>query len=162
MKTIISTLCAAAFALAPAASGAASVAPFALAGSGSQTSLAGDFVQVQHSRRHDRDRRGADRRWQHRPGYDNRGRPQPHQPPRQESRGPDLGSAIVGAIVGGIIVNQLQQSGQYQAPRAPSVHLTRNHVDWCLNRWRSYRVSDNSYQPYTGPRRACTSPYGPL
>ena len=33
------------------------------------------------------------------------------------------------------------------------------HVNWCYNRYRSYRAYDNSYQPYGGPRRICYSPY---
>lgn len=33
------------------------------------------------------------------------------------------------------------------------------HVRWCYNRYRSYRASDNTYQPYNGPRRQCYSPY---
>jgi hypothetical protein len=32
------------------------------------------------------------------------------------------------------------------------------HVRWCRNRYVSYRVSDNTYQPYNGPRRECVSP----
>jgi len=32
-------------------------------------------------------------------------------------------------------------------------------VRWCDNRYRSYRASDNSFQPYNGPRRQCRSPY---
>ncbi len=35
------------------------------------------------------------------------------------------------------------------------------HEEWCHGRYRSYRVGDNSYQPFDGgPRRACQSPYG--
>lgn len=34
------------------------------------------------------------------------------------------------------------------------------HVEWCLQRYRSYRLEDNSYQPYGGPRRQCISPFG--
>lgn len=34
------------------------------------------------------------------------------------------------------------------------------HVAWCHDRWKSYRAWDNSYQPYSGPRRRCVSPYG--
>jgi hypothetical protein len=35
------------------------------------------------------------------------------------------------------------------------------HEEWCYARYRSYRVDDNSYQPFDGgPRRACSSPYG--
>jgi hypothetical protein len=32
------------------------------------------------------------------------------------------------------------------------------HVRWCANRYRSYRVSDNTYQPTNGPRRQCVGP----
>ena len=34
-----------------------------------------------------------------------------------------------------------------------------SHVEWCANRYRSYRAYDNTYQPYNGPRRLCNSPY---
>jgi len=33
------------------------------------------------------------------------------------------------------------------------------HVAWCYDHYRSYRASDNTFQPYNGPRRACVSPY---
>ena len=33
------------------------------------------------------------------------------------------------------------------------------HVQWCVDRYRSYRVSDNTFQPLSGPRRQCVSPY---
>ena len=52
---------------------------------------------------------------------------------------------IAGAIVGGAI----NKSGR----------LSNAHVRWCHERWRSYRASDNTYQPLSGPRRACVSPY---
>lgn len=29
---------------------------------------------------------------------------------------------------------------------------------WCTERYQSYRASDNTYQPHTGPRRVCTPP----
>jgi len=34
-----------------------------------------------------------------------------------------------------------------------------SHVEWCYNRYRSYRASDNTFQPYNGPRQRCYSPY---
>lgn len=37
--------------------------------------------------------------------------------------------------------------------------LPRAHVAWCFDRYRSYRASDNSFQPNYGPRRQCRSPY---
>jgi BA14K-like protein len=33
------------------------------------------------------------------------------------------------------------------------------HVQWCYDRYRSYRAQDNTYQPSYGPRRQCVSPY---
>ncbi len=33
------------------------------------------------------------------------------------------------------------------------------HVQWCYDRYRSYRASDNTFQPYHGPRKQCYSPY---
>ena len=50
---------------------------------------------------------------------------------------------ISGAIIGGA----LSQSNN-------------GHVAWCHDRYRSYRASDNTYQPYDGPRQECFSPRG--
>lgn len=36
--------------------------------------------------------------------------------------------------------------------------MSRSHVAWCRDHYSSYRVSDNSYRPSRGPRRACISP----
>jgi hypothetical protein len=49
----------------------------------------------------------------------------------------------------------------YYAPRRTyRVYRGSNaHIRWCYNRYRSYRASDNTYQPYNGPRRQCISPY---
>ena len=33
------------------------------------------------------------------------------------------------------------------------------HIDWCASRYATYRLWDNTYQPYYGPRRQCLSPY---
>ncbi len=58
----------------------------------------------------------------------------------------DIGPAIIGAIIGGAIVNGIQ--------RRPS-RLSNSHIQYCLNRYRSYRVYDNTFQPYNGPRKQC-------
>ena len=34
-----------------------------------------------------------------------------------------------------------------------------SHVQWCANRYRTYRASDNTYVPYAGARAKCVSPY---
>ncbi|MBO9628999.1 MAG: BA14K family protein [Shinella sp.] len=52
-----------------------------------------------------------------------------------------------GAIIGGAIANDRGYVGG------------GSHVNWCANRYRSYRAYDNTYQPYGGPRRQCVSPY---
>jgi BA14K-like protein len=52
-----------------------------------------------------------------------------------------------GVIIGGVIAN----SDNFQGGR--------QHVRWCQNRYRSYRINSNSFQPYNGPRRICYSPY---
>jgi hypothetical protein len=57
-------------------------------------------------------------------------------------------AAFLGAvIIGGVIAN----SNNYQGGR--------QHVRGCQNRYRSYRINSNSFQPYNGPRRICYSPY---
>lgn len=50
---------------------------------------------------------------------------------------------VVGAIIGSVI----SQSGGSA------------HVQWCYDRWRSYRASDNTYQPFNGGRQYCVSPH---
>lgn len=57
---------------------------------------------------------------------------------------------ITGAIVGGAL-NDSQDRVYRGGGNA--------HVQWCYDRWRSYRSYDNTYQPYNGPRRQCYSPY---
>jgi hypothetical protein len=49
-------------------------------------------------------------------------------------------------------------------PRYRPVHrrvyaVGSTHVNWCANRFRSYRAWDNTFQPYHGRRRYCISPY---
>lgn len=39
------------------------------------------------------------------------------------------------------------------------VRLGHAHYRWCDAKYRSYRHSDNTFQPYHGPRKQCVSPY---
>ncbi|WP_269929421.1 BA14K family protein [Aminobacter sp. HY435] len=64
------------------------------------------------------------------------------------------GAFIAGAIIGGAL-NQ----PRYVAPRYAQPAYGNAHVQWCYDRYRSYRASDNTFQPYNGPRRQCYSPY---
>jgi hypothetical protein len=96
-------------------------------------------------------------------------------------RGHDYYYGGVGAgILGGLIVGSALASpyydcgyygcgSYYYGPRVvyrPRViyrtrgRLSAAHVQWCYDRYRSYRAYDNTYQPYNGPRRQCYSPYG--
>lgn len=60
---------------------------------------------------------------------------------------------IAGAIVGGAM-NDLQHRSAH-----PTYRMSGEHVAWCSDHWRSYRASDNTYQPNSGARRVCTSPF---
>ncbi|MCB4769477.1 BA14K family protein [Ancylobacter sp. Lp-2] len=53
-----------------------------------------------------------------------------------------------GALIGGAIAAQPSYSGG-----------GNGHVQWCASQYRSYRASDNTFQPYNGPRQQCVSPY---
>lgn len=57
-----------------------------------------------------------------------------------------LAAFATGAIIGGAIANQPRASGS-------------NHYQWCANRYRTYRASDNTYVPRAGVRATCVSPY---
>ena len=60
------------------------------------------------------------------------------------------GAFIAGAIIGGALSN----NNTYYRGGGGSAH-----VEWCYDRYRSYRAYDNTFQPYNGPRRQCYSPY---
>jgi hypothetical protein len=62
---------------------------------------------------------------------------------RHDNTGAIIGGLAAGAIIGGVI------SSQQRANSGDS------HVDYCYSRYRSYRASDNTYQPNYGPRRQC-------
>lgn len=42
---------------------------------------------------------------------------------------------------------------------ADTVYDNAPHVEWCRNRYNSYRAYDNTYQPYNGRRRRCQPPF---
>lgn len=70
------------------------------------------------------------------------------------------------AMAGGFGYGSQTGWSGYQA-HAPNRHTTRKqvyagsnrHLAWCFNRYRSYRLMDNTFQPYQGPRQECLSPY---
>jgi hypothetical protein len=58
-----------------------------------------------------------------------------------------------GVFFGGAFVGSTLYQPYYRS-------YANDHVAWCYRRYRSYRASDNTFQPYHGPRRPCLSPYG--
>jgi hypothetical protein len=62
------------------------------------------------------------------------------------------GAFIAGAIISGAINNAAQPPRYHRGGGSA-------HVQWCYNRYRSYRDYDNTFQPYNGPRQQCYSPY---
>ncbi|WP_346269390.1 BA14K family protein [Rhizobium wenxiniae] len=58
-----------------------------------------------------------------------------------------IGGLAAGAIIGGAIANSGNRS------------YGNSHAQWCANRYRTYRASDNSYVPRAGVRAQCRSPY---
>jgi hypothetical protein len=61
-----------------------------------------------------------------------------------------LAAFATGALITGAIINN-NQNRVYRGGDA--------HVEWCYDRYRSYRAWDNTFQPNYGPRRQCNSPY---
>lgn len=111
-----------------------------------QVQSAGLVDQVQYRRHHDHDhdRRGYYHGYRgsrhHRHGY---------------RRGHDgwwypLAAFGAGAIIGGAMANGARTHGRVES----------RHVQWCLDHYRTYRPSDNSYVPRIGVRAQCHSPYG--
>lgn len=37
--------------------------------------------------------------------------------------------------------------------------LPQKHIRWCSDKYRSYRLSDNTFQPMKGARKTCRSPF---
>jgi BA14K-like protein len=174
MKKVISGICAASMAVgvfgsavSPAMAAPIPAVKLEVANSGLQ--------QVQYRRDHDRDRydrRRFDRprherrverpRFEHRGGW---GYYNGHRGNREYRRGYRQHNGwwfppaafVAGAIIGGAIASQPPVAAP---PVYAPVRLSAAHVNWCQNRWRSYRVTDNSYQPLSGPRLICASPYG--
>ena len=60
-----------------------------------------------------------------------------------------LAAFATGALITGAIVNSENNR----------VYEGNSHVQWCYDRYRSYRASDNTFQPNYGPRQQCNSPY---
>ncbi|WP_313606131.1 BA14K family protein [Rhizobium sp.] len=65
---------------------------------------------------------------------------------RGSSAGAVIGGLPSGAIIGGTLAAPRQSYGS-------------SHAQWCSNRYRTYRASDNTHVPRAGVRAYCNSPY---
>jgi hypothetical protein len=77
--------------------------------------------------------------------------------------GDGAGAAILGLGLGLGLGSMYNNYDYYDAPPPRRYYragrLSSAHVQWCYNRYRSYRSWDNTFQPYNGPRQQCYSPY---
>ena len=82
---------------------------------------------------------------------------QPFSGPRRNCVSPDeTPSNSVAAV------DEEQSADRVEAsmPASATTDATlRDHVAWCGARYSSYRPEDNTYQPFSGPRRICQSPF---
>jgi hypothetical protein len=78
------------------------------------------------------------------------------RPPRHHYYRPHYGGSgfYLGLGLGAPAYRYYTEPRRYYRPSGNA------HVRWCYDRYRSYRASDNTFQPYNGPRRQCRSPYG--
>lgn len=156
MKNILPGICASVLAL---TFGLATIAPVSAASvhipRASEFSTNVQTVQSGPDWRRNGNRSGNRMQRQHRGGFEHRGNRsyynghRGYKEPRRGYRQHNgvwfpAAAFVTGAIVGGAINNQ---------PRARS----NAHVRSCQNRYRSYRASDNTFQPNNGPRRQCVS-----
>ena len=56
----------------------------------------------------------------------------------------------VGAIIGGLAAGAIIGGALSARP-----HYYGSHASYCASKYRTYRASDNTYQPTNGPRRQC-------
>lgn len=161
MKKLFSTLCAGVLALGTGLTSIAPVnaAPFVPA---PVVEKASDTQNIQYRRWRDGPRhggyyrRGGDGWYNGHRGY----RTYRHGYRRHGDFWFPAGAFIAGALIGGALA---APAPRYVEPEYRVRRVYRGggnaHVQWCYDRYRSYRAYDNTYQPYDGPRAQCYSPY---
>lgn len=154
MRKLMVSLCAAVLSVGTAVSGAAPVAAAPIVPVPAQAAPNSDIVQVQHQnwRRHGGFYRHGGR------GYYNGHRGYRYYRPgyrRYNDFWFPAGAFAAGALLGGVLASP---PPVYREP-VRRVYGSDAHVQWCYNRYRSYRDYDNTFQPYNGPRQQCYSPY---
>ncbi|WFS00170.1 BA14K family protein [Rhizobium tumorigenes] len=98
-----------------------------------------DVVKVQYSEYRHHGRRNGDRRNYYRGRDHDRRYDRGYR--RHNNTGAIIGGLAAGAIIGGIVAGSRSNGS--------------SHAQSCANRYRTYRASDNTYQPNNGPRVQC-------
>ncbi|CAN0656016.1 Lectin-like protein BA14k [Nitratireductor aquimarinus] len=130
---------------APANANALGIAGSATTNAVERSATQAPFVQVDRRERRNWRRHNDRRKWRHR-----------HNRRDWHRRGPSAGFYFeFGRPAPYYYRPRYVRPPQYRRP----VRLSRAHVNWCYDRYRSYRASDNTFQPYHGPRKRCISPY---
>ena len=155
MNKLVSGLLATALAASFAVATVAPAAALPLPAQSTRTVATGDATNVQYRWRKHSDRGNnhwrGDRGDHGRSNYWRGHRGSEHWRPGYRRHGDfwfPLAAFATGAIISGAIAND--------AP--PAYRGGSAHVRWCYNRYKSYRASDNTFQPYNGPRQQCVSP----
>ncbi|MFN3546209.1 MAG: BA14K family protein [Mesorhizobium sp.] len=63
------------------------------------------------------------------------------------------------ATISEVSVDEITTASLPDATPRSAPGMSIAHVQWCADRYRSYRVDDNRYTPYGGGSRECVSPY---
>jgi hypothetical protein len=114
-----------------------------------------DWRDDRRDRRWDRHDRRVERRWdRHDRRWDRRDRrwDRHHHRPR-------VRSGIYLHFGGGPYYDPPTYRYVDPAPRYRVTRLSQAHIDWCYSRYKTYRLSDNTYKPTVHTRRQCVSPY---
>lgn len=156
MKKFTSTLCALSLgvALGMVPVMASTAAPMVAAPAVTAPAGLSDVQKVQHRRDWHHSNRGNSYKRGHWNGH--RGYKHRRSGYRRHSDGLwyPMAAFGLGAIIGGAIASQPEPAPVYRGSA-----LSNAHVQWCYGKYRSYRASDNTFQPYSGPRQQCRSPY---
>lgn len=79
-------------------------------------------------------------------------------PPPAPSSGFNAGTAAaigLGIVAGAALVSAANQ----KTVEVQETSETNAHYGWCFNKYKTYRIEDNSYMSYSGYRKPCISPY---
>ena len=91
------------------------------------------------------------------PGFKAPKKPTPPPPPAPSS-GFNAGTAAaigLGIVAGAALVSAANQ----KTVIVEDTGHANAHYSWCFNKYKSYRMEDNSFMSFSGYRKPCISPY---